>query len=688
MIFFGDTETFSEIPLSQGVHRYAEGSEILLSAWAQDDGAVRVEEGLHPEFTYGLKHADQIVFQNLPFDRRVLAAQGVTLPLERCHCTMARALAHSLPGGLGALCDVLGVPVDKAKDKEGRQWIQLFCKPRPKNSELRRATKVTHPEQWRKFVDYAGLDIEAMRECFKRLPMWNYRDAEHALWQLDQIVNNRGFAVDLDFAQAAIAAVTAEKDRLAERVQAMTDGEVQAATQRDAMLRHLLEQYGVTLPDMQKGTLERRLNDPDLPDAVRELLAIRLEASTTSTAKYKALINAASSDGRLRGGLQFCGAARTGRWSGKLFQPQNLPRPSHSYAEVEASIEAFTSGTADLLFPDVIARASSCIRSAIVAPDGKKLIAADLSNIEGRMLAWLAGEEWKLKAFAEFDAGIGHDLYILAYARAFGLNPDAVTKDQRQLGKVQELALGYQGAVGAFLSMAQLYGMDLPEDEVLRLVKSWRRANSKIRDFWYWLGDAAISATQNPGKTTYCGRLLLRRDGAWLRIQLPSGRFLCYPQPRVEKVREPCRECDGDGCVLPADATATATAFMPEDDPAAVRCVACGGSGWGRDKQQLTYAGVNQYTRKWERLRTYGGKLAENVTQAASRDVLAAAMPHVEAAGYEIVLTVHDEIVTEAPDDPAFSPEALSAILATNPPWASGLPLAAAGFEGARYRKD
>lgn len=686
MILFLDLETFSDVPLTGGVHRYVEGSEVLLTAYAIGDGPVHVVEGFPLWLKLQIRDADEIVIHNSHFDRTVLAHHGINIPLTKLHDTMVRALAHSLPGGLGALCDVLQIPTDKAKDKEGRQWIQLFCKPRPKNSELRRATKDTHPEQWRRFVDYAGSDIEAMREAYKRLPRWNYRGEEHRLWQLDQCINDRGFAVDLEFAEAAIAAVTAEKDRLAARVQDMTDGEVQAATQRDAMLKHLLEQYGVTLPDMQKGTLERRLHDPDLPDAVRELLAIRLEASTTSTAKYKALLKATSRDGRLRGGLQFCGAARTGRWSGRLFQPQNLPRPSHSYEEVEASIEAFIAGTADMLFPDVIARASSCIRSAIVAPEGKKVVAADLSNIEGRMLAWLAGEEWKIKAFAEFDAGIGHDLYVLAYARSFGVTPEAVIEDKktgsgllRQIGKVQELFLGYQGAVGAFSSASLIYGFSLPDDEVIRVVKGWRKANSKIRDFWYWLGDAAITATKNPGMVVHCGRLVLRRDGAWLRIQLPSGRFLCYPQPRVDMVREPCRACDGDGTIL---------YHIQGHAPTTERCTDCGGSGWGRDKQQLTYAGTNQYTRKWERIRTYGGKLAENVTQAASRDVLAAAMPLIEAAGYEIVLTVHDEVITETPDDPAFSPEALSAILAKNPPWAKGLPLAAAGFESPRYRKE
>lgn len=640
MILFADTETYSDVPIKDGTHRYAERSEVIISAWAIGDGDVRVEEGLHPDFVEALAAADEVVFHNLAFDRTVLRAQGVDVPLAKAHCTMARALAHSLPGGLGALCDVLGVPTDKAKDKEGRQWIQLFCKPRPKNSELRRATKTTHPEQWRRFIDYAGLDIHAMREVYRRLPRWNYQGAERALWALDQQINDRGFAVDLALSETAISAVEAEKRRLANRVQEMTDGEVEAATQRDKMLAHLLEQYGIKLPDMQKGTLERRVNDPDLPEPVRELLAIRLEASTTSTAKYRSLINAASSDSRLRGGLQFCGAARTGRWSGRIFQPQNLPRPKHDYEEVEASIAALKAGCADLIYGDVIGRASSCIRSAIVAPEGKKLVAADLSNIEGRMLAWLAYEEWKIDAFADFDQGVGHDLYKIAYARSFNMRPEDVTKDQRQLGKVQELALGYQGAVGAFASMAALYGMSLPEDEVLRLVKAWRKAHPNVVSFWYALEAKAIEATLNPGVTLSCCRLKLRRDGAWLRIVLPSGRALCYPSPKI----------DEDG--------------------------------------RLTYMGVNQYTRKWERLNTYGGKLAENATQAASRDVLASAMPKVEAAGYSIVLTVHDEIVTEAPEVEPFGPVHLSNILAENPRWAAGLPLAAAGFEGPRYRKD
>ncbi|WP_415186351.1 DNA polymerase [Serratia rubidaea] len=615
--------------------------------------------------------------------------------VERWRDTMVQALAHGLPGALGALCDVLNIPQDKAKDKEGKALIQLFCKPRPKNNKLRRATRKTHPEEWRRFVAYAGNDIEAMREVHKRLPKWNYQGAELALWHRDQQINDRGVCMDVDLAEAAIIAVEQEQKRLAKRTQVMTDGEVQAATQRDALIKHIVESYGVELPDMQKSTLERRIADPDLPPAVKELLAIRLQASTTSTSKYKALMRGVSSDGRLRGTLQFCGASRTGRWAGRLFQPQNLPRPSLKQDDIAAGIEAIKAGCADLLY-DVMPLTSSAIRGCIQAPPGKKLVVSDLSNIEGRFLAWLAGEEWKLQAFRDYDTfvydangdriwdplakdykRVGADLYKLAYARAFNISPDDVTKHQRQIGKVMELGLGYGGGVAAFVTFALVYGLDLEElaDAALpniplniqrearswwrksvetkrtyglservfitcdSLKRLWRNAHPATVSFWSELETTVRRAIGSPKNTFVCRRLKVRRDGAWLRIVLPSGRAICYPSPGIK-----------DG--------------------------------------KITYMGVNQYSRKWQRLGTYGGKLVENVTQGGSRDVLADNMPHIETAGYDIVLTVHDEDITEAPDTPEYNAEALSALLATNPEWAEGLPLNAAGFEAYRYRKD
>lgn len=320
---------------------------------------------------------------------------------------MVQALAHGLPGALGALCEVLGVPQDKAKDTEGKSLIQLLCKPRPKNSKLRRATSKTHPEEWRRFVAYAGLDIEAMREVHKRLPKWNYKGAELALWHRDQQINDRGVCMDVQLAQAAIEAVDLEQKRLAKRTQVMTDGEVQAATQRDALIKHIVESYGVELPDMQRSTLERRMADPDLPSAVKELLAIRLQASTTSTSKYKSLMKGVSSDGRLRGTLQFCGASRTGRWAGRLFQPQNLPRPSLEQDQIDEGIEALKAGCADLLFDNIMELTSSALRGCIMAQEGKSWWLATCRILKGENWPGLPASSGSWTRFVSTTRGPG-----------------------------------------------------------------------------------------------------------------------------------------------------------------------------------------------------------------------------------------------------------------------------------------
>ncbi|HBZ7600706.1 TPA: DNA polymerase [Klebsiella pneumoniae] len=684
-ILWGDLETYCEIPITNGTHAYAESVEVMLFAWAIGNEPVNVwdltaGEPIPGPLFKALTDPDTLLyFHNSHFDRTVLRHTHPRLapPVERWRDTMVQALAHSLPGALGALCEVLGVPQDKAKDKEGKSLIQLFCKPRPKNSKLRRATSKTHPVEWQRFVAYAGLDIEAMREVYKRLPKWNYQGAELALWHRDQQINDRGVCMDVQFAQAAIEAVDLEQKQLAKRTQVMTDGEVQAATQRDAMIMHIVESYGVDLPDMQRSTLERRIADPDLPSPVKELLAIRLQASTTSTSKYKSLMKGISSDGRLRGTLQFCGASRTGRWAGRLFQPQNLPRPTLEQERIDEGIEALKSGCADLLFDNVMELTSSALRGCIMAPAGKKLVVSDLSNIEGRKLAWLAGEAWMLDAFRRYDEGTGPDLYKLAYARAFNISHEDVTKYQRQIGKVMELGLGFGGGVAAFLTFALVYGLDLEElataalpniprdvqreakswyDESVKrkatygltervfiacdsLKRLWRRAHPETCDFWFQLERTVRAAIATPKKTLYCGYMKVRRDGAWLRIQLPSGRALCYPSPSIEK-------------------------------------------------GNITYMGINSYSRKWQRLKTYGGKLVENVTQAAARDVLAGNMPLIENAGYSIVLTVHDEVICEAPDSDNYTDAALSSLLSTNPTWAPDIPLNAGGFEALHYRKE
>ncbi len=682
---FLDLETYCETPIKNGTHAYAEHAEVMIFAWALNEGEVHVEDLTQNEIsgelcTYLTNPTITLIAHNSGFDCTVLrhALPEFELDISRWQDTMVQALSHSLPGGLDILCDIFKIDTDKAKDKAGKQLIQLFCKPRPANQKIRRATSETHPVEWARFVEYAKNDILAMRELYKKIPKWNYQGAELALWHLDQQINDRGVYIDLELVESAMSAVEIAQKALAKRTKSLTDGEVEAATQRDAMLKHILEAHGVSLPDMQKSTLERRLNDEALPLAVRELLAIRLQASTTSTAKYKALSKGTNTDSRLRGTLQFNGASRTGRWAGRLFQPQNLPRPVLDQDDIDQGIEALKLNLADVFYDNVMELTSSAIRGAICAPQGKKLCVADLSNIEGRALAWLAGEQWKNQAFYDFDAGNGHDLYKLAYAKAFGVLPEDVTKDQRQIGKVMELALGYEGGVGAFLTFAAAYGIDLDAmaeqafdsiepsvmNEAIRawewhkkerrttfglkkntwlvcdsFKRSWRYAHPNIFAWWSELKDAATNALQNPNTAFKCRKVTLIKKGSWLLIKLPSGRFLCYPGAKIE-----------DG--------------------------------------KISYMGNNQYTRKWERLYTYGGKFAENITQAVARDVLGHNMPIIQDSGYDLVLTVHDEVISEVPDQPEFNPQHLSSLLATNPEWASDLPLAAAGFESYRYKKD
>lgn len=698
-----DCETYSECDLRvHGTHRYAEhpSTEIMVAQWAIDDGdpevldctPLKIERASRSEREYPakigrlLQRDDVIVVaHNSVFDRTLIRhVWGIDVPVERWRDSMVKAYAHGMPGALEKVGAALGVEGHEAKDRRGKELIQLFCKPRPKGHKLRRATRETHPKEWAEFLEYSRQDIPAMRAVDQRLPAWNYREGhpELALWHLDQRINDRGFAVDLELARAAIDAVGDEQERLREETRQATEGYVSSPSKRDQLIAYIVAEYGVTLPDFRADTLRRRIEDPELPEGVRLLLSLRLEATKTSTSKYKALVNATSADGRLRNTLQFAGAQRTARWAGRIFQPQNMPRPTPDFDEEEQdlAIAALKGGYATVVYSDVMQLTSNAVRGCIVAPPGKKLAVADLSNIEGRGLAYLAGEDWKLRAFAAFDRKEGPDLYNVAYGRSFNVDPAGITKSQRQIGKVQELGLGYEGGVAAFITFAAVYHMDLEvmanavwetasrealsdAADMLAWVKkqkrstfglsdrvyiacellkaSWRAAHPNTKALWDAAGASVRKAIDNPGNTYAIGEhLKVRRDGAWLRIRLPSGRYLCYLHPQVD------------------------------------------------DKGQITYMGVDQYTRRWQRIKTYGGRLVENCTQAFARDVLASNMQAIEDNGYEIVLTVHDEVITEVPNDERFSADELARLMSVVPPWAAGIPLAAAGFEATRYRKE
>lgn len=726
-----DTETYSEVPISEGTYKYAANCEVDIVTWALDGGEVEVWDvasgaPVPQRLEAAFGDDDTVVISlNAMFDRNVLRLGNLRIdtPIPRWRCCMVKALTHGLPGGLEKLCEIFHLPLDMRKVTAGRKLMHLFCKPqRQKGGGTYRATRHTHPEKWAQYLEYARMDTVAMRAVWDKLPNWNYTGRELHLWHLDQVINDRGFNVDTAFANAAIRAIRREQTRIREEVRSQTgyDPEtgagVGSATQRDELLAHILAEHGVLLPDMRKATLERRLEDEALPEGVRELLRLRLAASSSSTAKYSSVMRGVSADGRARGTIQYSGAARTRRAAGRRFQPQNLPsRGLLPATEVEVGIQAMLADCEDLLFDNVMHLGVSAVRGIVHAPEGRKLCVADLAAIEGRVTAYLAGEAWKLEAYREYDTLLGADgnwydgptlrdavlvgepiaveldekgepvrrgpdLYKLAYAKSFQADIASVTKPQRQIGKVQELMLGYQGSVGAWVTGAAAYGIDLtqlaemvwptlPPDEVedaqgfyswaikhklpmygltekvyltcLILTRLHRKANPATAALWGRLEGAAVDAIATPGTAFSAGdKLVVRRDGAWLRVLLPSGACLCYPAPRVD------------------------------------------------DKGKISYMGVNQYTHQWGRCYTYGGKLTENASQSLSRDVLYNGMFPAERAGYSIVLHVHDELVTEVPRDDRFSHRVLAAILSVPPAWAPDLPLAAAGFDADRYGKE
>lgn len=610
---FADLETFSPLNLPQvGSFRYAEDCEILLWGYAIDNEPARVWDCTNPQtkempeaLAKALKEVQagerKIVWHNgMMFDTVVLAAHGYHIPLEMIVDTMVIAYQHGLPGALGDLCDVLRMPTDKAKDKDGKRLVQLFCKPQPECYRVRRHDRYTKPEDWIKFVNYCRLDVEAERELFNVLPKWNCTEWEHRLQVLDAEINRRGMQIDVELAEAAVELSERNKKLLAEETQRQTRGEVGAATQRDALIDYMAREYGWKIDTMTKAELEKRVDDPSVPDPVRELLKLRLMSTKTSIQKFKALLRRVNKDGRIRGGLQFRGAARTGRWGGRGFQPQNLARPTMPQREIDFAAAVLKDGTFECFYEDPSSVLPNLLRGEIIAPAGKKLIVADYSNVEGRVLAWLAGEEWKLQAFRDFDAGHGHDLYKLAYARAFGVKPEDVTKPQRQIGKVLELALGYGGGAPAFARFAKAYGIDL--SDMAEYVKStapravwleavdgypyfveknrtgglereafiacdvlkrlWRKSNPKIVQFWANVGQAVQKAIVSR-ESVRVGYVAFTRTESFLVIRLPSGRLLCYPSPKT--------------------------------NPSV-------------GKDSFTYAGTNQFSRKWEKIESYGAK--------------------------------------------------------------------------------
>ena len=633
-IIFIDLETFNPEPkaINNGAAKYSERAEIILISYAIGAEPARVVDVANgepmPEDLYAAlsdKTGEYCALaHNSYFDRTMIARVYGGLGSQlRWIDTMIMAYSLSLPGSLADLCGVLKLPTDVAKDKDGKRLIRLFSMMNTsRDGTPIRFDRRSHPADWYRFVNYARLDVESMREVWKRLPKFNNTRQFWDEFRLDQKINDRGMAIDLDLVHAAIEQCSSTKDDLDRRIAEMTDGKITSIGQRAEILQFIRDRYAYNLPDLQMSTINNRIADPDTPEPVREILINRLSGAKTSIAKYKVLANATNTDGRLRGCLQFCGASRTGRFSGRIFQPQNLPRGSLKPEEVEVAIDAFKCGIAGDLYEDLNSVASSCLRGAIIAPKGKKLVVADLSN---------------------------------------GTTPDAVDKKQRQIGKVLELGMGYGGGASAFIAYGQGLNLDFSSvadnaeraldpailekatanyqffiDQgrdlshinkrwfiAIEAVKiAWRAANKEIVSLWDRLAVAACSVLRGETRSQKIGPVVIDKDSGYLRVRLPSGRYMCYP-----------------AAIALTDRT-------------------------------LKYFGANQITKKWGYIETYGGKITEN------------------DAGYKVVLSVHDELITETEDSPAYNEKGLAKIMSTAPVWAEGLPLSAAGFEGYRYRKD
>lgn len=683
-----DFETYNaERDIKAGTYAYAETAEPLLLAYALNNSEPRTHD-----FTDGspslpsdfMEWADDpntiLIAHNAQFDRAILSeCLGVDFPLARWHCTMVKAYAHGFIGSLDKLCGILKLSQDQAKLKDGKKLINRFCKPAPASHKAERYTKENKPEEWAKFVQYAAMDIVSMREVDKRLPSWNYQGQELDLYHLDQEINDRGFDVDSELLHAGYSASVREKKNLADKFYELTFGHVERPTLRVKFMAFLKDEYGLEVENTQSATFQQLLKErDDLPETCRELLEISIQGNKTSTAKYESLIPALSNDGRFRGGLQFNGASRTRRWSGRTFQPHNLPSRGLP-KDIDCYIEALKLDCHEMLFDNLMLYGSAALRGIVKAPQGKKLSVADLSNIEGRVNAWLASETWKLKAFEAYDNGTGPDLYCVTAGQLLGRDPYTIEgADRNVMGKVPELALGYESGVNGLQTFCKAYGikmfdhwqsikenldpkfinkaisnyedwgcekteLDRNEWVASETVKlAWRDRHSNIKNLWYECKNSAVKAIKNPNKVYKAGKHLAFRTATfkghkYLLMKLPSGRFLTYFNPKIR-----------DGAI--------------------------------------SYYGVDSLTKTWKIQFTYGGKLVENACQSIARDVLATNMLEVNKT-LPIVLTVHDEIISEVDESFENSHKELSRLMAMNPPWAKGLPLAADGFECMRYRK-
>lgn len=638
-----DIETYSSTNLNQtGVYRYADSDdfELLLFGYAVDFGPVKVVD-----LTQGEKIPSQIIQAlddpaiiksafNAQFERVCLSRfVGHRLKPAGWHCSRVWSATLGLPLSLRDVGTVLGLP--RQKITAGKELVRYFCtscKPTKANQNRTRNFPYHAPDKWQQFKQYNQRDVEVEMEITQKFSRFPVPQNEWENYWMDQDINDRGIRIDQQLVNNAIKC---QKEFHAQYLQTSQQLTGLANPNSPLQLKNWLHQQGVETDSLAKASVAQLLQTTT--GTVHQVLALRQLLSKSSVKKYQAMQKAMCKDGCVHGLLQFYGANRTGRWAGRLVQVQNLPRNSMpDLEEVRALVKQGNTTALAMLYESVPDVLSQLIRTAFIPSKGHHFYVADFSAVEARVIAWLSGEEWRQAAFAKNE-----DIYCASASQMFGVPvvKHGINGELRQKGKIAELALGYGGSIGALKAMGATK-LGLTDDELPPLVQMWRNASPHIVQFWWDVDKAAKECIKTHLPQTTHGMKFIYRSGCMF-LRLRSGRYLCYPQPKI------------------------------------------GINRFG--SESITFMG-NNTVKKWDRIETYGAKLAENIVQATSRDLLAGAMRRLETAGNPVVMHIHDEAVIDAPTDRSL--DTIVKIMTEVPDWADGLILNAAGFVGGFYKKD
>ena len=632
-----DIETYSDKDIKNGVYSYVDSPnfEVLLFAYSVDNSDVTcidlTKEDL-PDEVLALLMRDDVtkVAYNAQFERICLSRHlGVTLGYTAWKCTMVHTAQLGLPGGLARCAEYLDL--GEKKDTAGTNLIKYFsmpCKPTKANGGRSRNLPEHAPDKWQQFIDYCIQDVKTEKAIADRVSVLPVFDREWVYYYVDQAINDRGVLVDMDLVHAAIALKEEKSRSLMERLKQITglDNPNSRAQVLPWLKARGYKQEGLTKADVSEA-LKTATGE------LREVLELKSDSSLSSLKKYEAIERAVCSDGRVHGLLQFYGANRTGRWAGRVVQVQNLARNYlPDLDDARELVKKLDGDGIELVYDSLNDTLKQLIRTSFMAKDGYDFYVSDFSAIEARVIAWYAGEKWRLNVFETHGK-----IYEASASQMFRIPIERIDKELRQRGKVAELALGYQGGVGALTQMGALE-MGLNERELQPLVDNWRQANPKIVRFWYDVNKAATDCLRRK-KTVRLGKLTFIYQYGFLLIQLPSGRQLAYPKAKLEA---------------------------------------------GKYGDQIVYEGQGDKA-YFSKQHTYGGKLVENIVQATARDLLAEALVRLEEGGYSVVFHVHDEAVVEAIGADI---EEINTVMAQSPPWAAGLPLNSDGYVTKYYKKD